>query len=78
MDDDLASRSPSSHSMGLAAYLKFMLTMVALYCAMMFTIEAFQFFNFRLLVLRIVASTAYTFLLLYAIDSISSRSHSRS
>ena len=29
-----------------------------------------QFFNFRLLVLRILASTAYTFVLLYAIDSL--------
>ena len=78
MDDDLASRSPSSQSMGLGAYLKYMLTMVALYCLMMFTIEAFQFFNFRLLILRTIASTAYTFIVLYAFDSIASRSRSRS
>ena len=77
MDDDLASRSPSSYSMGLGAYLKYMLTMVVLYCLMMFTVEAFQFFNFKLMILRIVCSAAYTFVLLYAVDCIVSRSHSR-
>ena len=56
--------------MGAAAFMKFLLTLVGLYCIMLFTIEAFQFFNFRLLVLRILASTAYTFVLLYAIDSL--------
>lgn len=70
IDDDLAGRSPTSHTMGAAAFMKFLLTLVGLYCIMLFTIEAFQFFNFRLLVLRILASTAYTFVLLYAIDSL--------
>lgn len=67
-DDDLAGRSPSSRNMGHAAYMKFMVTMALIYCALVFTIEAFQFFNFRLLVLRIAASTVYTFILLYALD----------
>lgn len=74
MDDDLAGRSPSSRTMGAAAFMKFMLTMTAIYCLMLFTIEAFQFFNFKLLLLRIVASTAYTFILLYAIDCLTLRS----
>lgn len=73
MDDDLAGRSPSSRTMGVASYMKFMFTMVAAYCIMMFTIEAFQFFNFRLLLLRILASTAYTFILLYAFDCLAIR-----
>lgn len=73
MDDDLAGRSPSSFAMGHAAFMKFMLTMVLAYCAMFFTIEAFQFFSFRLLVLRIAASSAYTFILLYALDCLTLR-----
>lgn len=73
MDDDLAGRSPSSRTMGQAAYMKYMLTMVAIYCTLMFTVEAFQFFNFRLLILRILASTAYTFILLYAFDCLTLR-----
>lgn len=70
MDDDLASRSPSAQSMGHGAFMKFLSTMVLLYCTMVFTVEAFQFFSFRLLILRIIASSAYTFVLLYAFDSL--------
>lgn len=73
-DDDLAGRSPSSRTMGHAAFMKYLITMIVIYCAMVFTVEAFQFFNFRLLVLRILASTLYTFILLYAIDCLNLRS----
>ena len=68
IDDDLAGNSPSSRSMVQSAYLKYMITMVLIYCAMVFVVEAFRFFSFRLLLLRIIASTVYTFILLYAID----------
>lgn len=73
MDDDLAGRTPSSKTMGHTAFMKFMFTVVAIYCTLLFTIEAFQFFNFRLLILRILASTAYTFILLYAFDCLTLR-----
>lgn len=73
-DDDLASNVPSSRSMGHPAFLKYLITMVLLYCTMLFTIEAFQFLNYRLLLLRIVSSTIYTFIIIYAIDSFSLRS----
>ena len=63
-DDDLAGRSPSARTMGAAAYMKFMLTMVLAYCA----IESFQLFSPGLLVLRIAASTVYTFVMLYGLD----------
>lgn len=73
MDDDLAGRSPSSRNMGHAAFMKYMITMAFIYCAMVFTIEAMQFFNFKLLILRIAASTIYTFILIYALDCLSLR-----
>lgn len=73
IDDDLASRSPSSVSMGHGAFMKYMLTMVLIYTAMLFTVEAFQFFSFKLLLLRIAASTAYTFVMLYALDCLTMR-----
>lgn len=69
-DDDLSGLRPSIASMGPASYLKYMLTMVFLYCAMMFMIEAFQFFNFRLLLMRTIFSTIFTFIIIYAIDSL--------
>ena len=73
MDDDLAGRSPSAQTMGHGPYMKYMLTMVLIYCTMAFTIEAFQFFTFRLLLLRIIASSAYTFVLLYGFDCLMMR-----
>lgn len=68
IDDDLAGRSPSSRSMGHAAYMKYMLTMTAFYCLIFFSVEAMQLYNFKLLIMRIVASTVYTFICLYALD----------
>ena len=73
LDDDLAGRSPSGRSMGSPAFMKYLLTMVLIYCVLVFSIEAFQFFNLRLLILRILASTVYTFLLIYAFDSLTIR-----
>lgn len=72
-DEDLGGRAPSSASMGHVAYVKYILTASAAYSAMMFTIEALQFFNFRLWLLRVVASAVYTFVLLYALDALSPR-----
>ncbi len=72
-DDDLGGRSPSSASMGAPAFVKFLLTTVVLYCVLMFTIEAFQMFNFRMWILRVTSSTIYTFIMLYAADCLRPR-----
>lgn len=74
MDDDLASRVPSSRSMGHAAFMKYLVSMCFLFCFMLFTVEAFQFFNFKLWIFRVTASAAYTFILLYAMDCLKLRS----
>lgn len=70
-DDDLAGMRPSMRTMGYAPYMKYLLTMTLLYCMMVFAIEAFQFHNLMLLLLRVVCSTAFTFIIIYAIDSLS-------
>lgn len=72
-DEDLGGRAPSSASMGAIPYSKFIITAAAAYCLMMFTIEAFQLFNFWLWLLRTVSSTVYTFIFLYALDALSPR-----
>lgn len=69
-DDDLSGQRPSIASMGAAAYMKYMLTMVFIYCVLVFSIEAFQFFNLRLLLMRTIFSTVFTFIIIYAIDSL--------
>ncbi|MDE6368549.1 MAG: rod shape-determining protein MreD, partial [Muribaculaceae bacterium] len=62
---------PGIATMGWAAYFKYMLTMVFIYCLMLFSIEAFQFFNLKLLLMRTIFSTIFTFIIIYAIDSLS-------
>ena len=47
--------------------------MTAFYCLTVFMIEAFQFFNIKMLALRTISSTIFTFIAIYAIDSLSIR-----
>lgn len=72
-EEDLGGLKPCITTMGTAPYLKYLVTMVAIYCICFFTVESFEIFNPVLQGLRIVCSTAFTFILIYAIDSISSR-----
>ena len=58
------------HSLGTGTYLKYLLTLTLLYCMMIFTIEAFTFFNPLRLILRIVCSTALSMLVMVGIDSL--------
>ncbi len=69
-NEDFGSLRPSSHSMGREAYLKYLLTMSLIYCILIFSIEAWQFFNFKLMILRIICSTIFTFVIVYSIDSL--------
>lgn len=69
-DEDLSGQRPSMRTMGVETFMKYSLTMVLIYCTLAFIIESFGFFDFWLLLLRIVASTVYTFVLIYAIDSL--------
>lgn len=70
-DEDLGGQCPSMRSMGVPVYLKYAGTMVLIYCAMACTIEAFGLFHIWRLLLRIAASSVYTLLIVYAIDSLS-------
>lgn len=72
-DEDLGGRAPSLDSMGQVTYVKYILTAAALYCMMVFTVEAFQLFNPLLWLIRVIASTLYTFIVLYALDFIAPR-----
>ncbi|MDE6301938.1 MAG: hypothetical protein K2M19_09515 [Muribaculaceae bacterium] len=68
-DADLAEQSPSIRNMGVAAYLKYAGTMVTIYCAMVFCLEALQSWNPWLYLSRIVASSVFSLLIIYAIAS---------
>lgn len=69
-DEDMAERAPSISTLGIAVYIKFVLTMTLIYCTMFFVIEAMTFSFIGLMLMRIVASTILTSLLIVAINSI--------
>lgn len=71
-DIDLADQRPLPRTMGTAAFLKYAGTMVAIYCTMVFTIEALQIFNIELYLLRVLCSSVFTFIIIYAIACLTS------
>lgn len=69
-EEDLPRPEPSMYTLGTSAYLKYLLTLTLLYCTLIFTIEAFTFFNLIRLILRIICSTALSMLIMVGIDSL--------
>ncbi len=70
--EDIANPVPSIPTLGFGVFLKYVLTFTLGYCLCYFIIEAFTFFNFGILILRIVFSTILTSLIIIALASISS------
>lgn len=77
MDDDLAGRMPSAQTMGAPGFMKYSFTMSLGYCMVLFLTEAFQLFNLRLLGMRIVFSTIYTFVFIYVLNCFTLRQPTR-
>ncbi len=69
-EDELSDPSPSISSLGFVTYMKYALSISLLYSIFIFIIEAFSFFNFLILLLRIISSTILTTLLLIGVDSL--------
>lgn len=69
-EDELSIPEPSIQSLGIDVYVKYLFSMVLIYCTLIFAIEACSLFNFWLLLLRIVCSTLLTFLLLLGLDMV--------
>ncbi len=70
-DEDITGQRPSIKTMGLAAFLKYAFTMSIIYCTTVFIVEACSFFDINRLLLRIAGSTVYTFVMIYAFESLS-------
>lgn len=68
--DDLSDPRPTIKTLGAATYIKYIATMTLIYCAIIFSIEAITFFHPLKWLLRIVASTVFTSLLILGIDSL--------
>lgn len=70
-DEDPTVQPLTMKSLGTPQFSKFAVTMTLIYMVVYFVGEAFNFFNFERMLLRIVASTLYTFVLVSAISSLS-------
>ncbi len=62
----------SCHTVGTAIFMKYSLTLCTIYCALFFIIESLTFFDPILLTLKIVSSTLLTFVVILALDSLTS------
>ncbi|HUN20332.1 MAG TPA: rod shape-determining protein MreD [Muribaculaceae bacterium] len=77
-EDDIMMIQPSPRTMGIPAYVKYLMAMTFIYCTLVFVIEAFGFFHPWQLFVRIVSSGGLTFIILYALSSISVGPYRRS
>ena len=69
-DEDFAGKRICINTLGTNTYLKYMLTVVLAYCVIYFPLEVLSLRDFFRLLLRLIASTAFTFIVLFAIDSL--------
>ena len=72
--DTIANPEPSLRTLSAAVFMKYTVTVCAIYCTMFFFIEAFAFFDFLGMLLKIVSSTLLTFVIIMAFEGfVSSR-----
>lgn len=77
-DEDVTGEAePSIKSLGLVVYMKYLFTMTLIYCLLYFVVEAFTWFNPLRLLLRIAASSVFTFILILGIDSLTLRRNAK-
>lgn len=72
-EEDISEGEVSIKTIGFTSYFKFILTIVFLYCAMIFTIESFSFFNPLRLISQILSSTIFSFIIILGIDRIANK-----
>jgi rod shape-determining protein MreD len=71
--DEGNNPTPSFHTFGVNAYLKYMILLVFIHHATLFLLEAFTFASFGLLLGKIVLSSVVTILIILGIQSLNKR-----
>lgn len=71
--DEMSGTIPSVHSLGMGAFLRYALIIVLLHNVLIYTIEAFTFFYFFSLLLKIGGSTLLTMILIFGLESLKIR-----
>lgn len=69
-EDKFISAVPCMSVMGVGNYLKFILTMSAIFCVLVFGIELFSFASFGRIAAMASSSTLFTLLLILATDAL--------
>lgn len=69
-DDRTKSIIPSITSLGLATYVKYLLSLTAIYCLLVFSIEYFSFASVKEILIMAASSTLLSFILLLSLDSL--------
>ena len=64
------SKMPSISSLGIGVYAKYMVTLVLIYCTLIFFIQAFTVRDVLLTIERVLASTLLTAVILLGLDSL--------
>lgn len=72
-DDKYKNAVPSITTMGWPDYIKFTLTMGAVFSLLVFGIELFSFASFGRIIVMVLTSTLFTEVLLLAVDAIFNR-----
>lgn len=69
-DDKTVNIMPCLATLGWAVYCKYLLSMTAIFCLLVFSIEFFSFASIKDITIMALSSTVLSFLLILAIDSI--------
>lgn len=67
--DEGSNPTPSFHTFGVSAYVKYVITIVLLHHITLFFIESFSFIHLALLIPKIIISSTVTILLILAFQS---------
>ena len=68
--EDYSESEPSIRNFGMSLFVRYVLTFSLCFCTLLFVIESFSFFDIGRLVLRVLASTILTFLVILGMDSL--------
>lgn len=72
-EEDLTNPEPSVRSLGPYIYMKYLSTLVLIYCTLYFFIESLSFFSPLKLMMCIIGSSIASFIIILAIDSLTSK-----
>lgn len=69
-DDRTVNIEPSIAELGYVVYTKYLLSMTAIYCVLVFSIEYFSYASVKEIAIMSAASTVFSFMVLLGIDSL--------